>query len=138
MGLTVYYDEACPVCVRCRDWMEGQVAFVPLRFVSCRSKEAVARGAGLAPFLGAELVVVDHAGNAWVGPAAFVMCLWALENWRPWSYRLTGAGLAPMAERFFQTISKNRHGLASFLDPIKPEDCRDGHCQVSVPSAPYR
>src|SRR5689334_14616157 len=101
--LTVLYDEKCALCVRCRAWMEQQPAYVTLEFLPSGSVEARARY-GKVPWLGAELVVVSDVGEVWVGPAAFLTALWALKEWREWSYRLSGDALAPLAERFFLAL----------------------------------
>ena len=112
--LTILYDAHCPICVRCREWMEDQPAFVPLRFLACGSREAKQRF-GAVPWLEAELVVVSDQGDVWAGPAAFLMCLWALREWREWSYRLSGPTLAPLAERFFHALSTRRQRLSAWL-----------------------
>jgi predicted DCC family thiol-disulfide oxidoreductase YuxK len=124
--LTVLYDGACALCTRCRDWMLGQRALVPLRFVPCASPEARNRY-GVVPWLGQELVVVSDEGDVWAGPAAFLMCLWALEEWREWSHRLSGPTLAPFAERFFVALSSRRKTIAALL---VPDPCPDGACRV--------
>jgi len=124
--LTVLYDATCALCVRCRDWLGHQDAFVPMRFVACGSKEA-RDGFGSIPWLGQELVVVSNYGDVWVGPAAFITSLWALREWREWSYRISGPELAPLAERFFHAISSNRRSLAAI---IAPDPCENGTCRV--------
>src|SRR3712207_4295280 len=58
--------------------------------------------------LGNELVVVADSGQVWIGPPAFLLCLWALRDWRSWSYRLSTPALAPHAERFFLELSRRR------------------------------
>jgi predicted DCC family thiol-disulfide oxidoreductase YuxK len=98
-SLTVVYDEKCQLCRRARDWLLTQPCHVPVRLLAAGSPEARCRFGSL-PWLGQELVVADEKGQAWVGPAAFLTCLW--------SYRLSSATLAPMAERFFYLVSKNR------------------------------
>jgi predicted DCC family thiol-disulfide oxidoreductase YuxK len=125
--LTVLYDEACPICVRCRDWLAMQPAFVELELLGCGSAEA-RRRYGEVPWLREDLVVVSDEGAVWVGPAAFIVSLWALCEWREWSYRLSGASLAPLAERFFKMISKRRRALADFF-PSRHDDCPDGTCR---------
>jgi predicted DCC family thiol-disulfide oxidoreductase YuxK len=134
-SLTVFYDVMCPVCVRCRGWLEGQAAFVPIGFVSSQdAAEAVARGetdstlAACAPWLGEELVVLGDGGEAWVGPAAFLTCLWATRDYREWSYRLSGPTLAPLAERFFHLISSRRRSIGRVLLG-SVEECADGTCR---------
>jgi hypothetical protein len=104
---------------------DGQAAYVPLSFVACTGAEARARYGDI-PWLGDELVVVGDGGEVWAGPAAFVTCLWALVDWRPWSYRLAGPVFAPLAERFFRILSSNRKGIAALFE----HDCKDGSCHI--------
>lgn len=126
--LTVLYDESCPLCVRCRNWMLSQPAYLPLELLPSGSAEAKRRY-GAVPWLGAELCVVADTGEVWVGPAAFLMCLWALIEWRSWSYRLSGESLAPLAERFFHGISQKRRSIAALLGP--EHVCEGGSCRAS-------
>ena len=125
-ALLVLYDEHCALCVRCRDWLARQGSFVPLDFIACGSPVARERY-GAVPWLGEELVVVSDEGDVWVGPSAFLVALWALRDWREWSYRLSGPELAPLAERFFHAISGNRKAIAALL---KPDPCAGGTCKV--------
>lgn len=105
--LTVLFDETCAVCRRCQHWLARQPSYVELELVAAGSAEAHARF-GRVPGLGSELVVVSETGQAWVGPPAFLMCLWALRDWRQWSYRLSSPSLARHAERFFVSLSRHR------------------------------
>jgi predicted DCC family thiol-disulfide oxidoreductase YuxK len=123
--LTVLFDPTCALCQRSRTWMLGQPSYVRLVFVPCSGEEARARY-GEIPWLGDELIVVADTGDVWVGPAAFLTCLWALVEWREWSYRLSGPAFAPLAERFFRTLSSRRKGIAKWLD----HECADGACRV--------
>jgi predicted DCC family thiol-disulfide oxidoreductase YuxK len=125
-SLTVLFDPGCALCRRCRDWMLRQPTYVDLRFLPCTADEARVRYGDI-PWLGDELVVVGDAGEVWVGPAAFLTCLWALEDWRQWSYRLAGPAFAPLAERFFVVLSDRRRSLSAFLS----HDCADGTCGVA-------
>jgi len=123
--LTVLFDPACSLCQRCRSWMLGQPALVEVRFVACTGQEARARYGDI-PWLGDELVVVGDDRQVWAGPAAFLVCLWALEDWRAWSYRLSGSAFAPLAERFFHFVSGNRRTIASFF----AHECENGLCRT--------
>lgn len=127
-ALTVLYDPGCRLCLRCRAWMLSQESYVELRFIPATSKEARAEFGDL-PWLGDELVVVGDAGEVWVGPAAFLTCLWALTEWRAWSYRLAEPGLASLAERFFLLVSSNRRRLAALMAAPK---CQDGRCGTAA------
>src|SRR3954470_3035941 len=123
-ALTVLYDPACALCRRCRDWMLRQPAYVPLTFVG--STEAAARARfGDIPWLGDELVVVGDRGEVWAGPAAFLICLRALVEWRHGSYGLAGPPSAPLGERFFVALSSRRRALARFFD----HECEGGACR---------
>ena len=124
-SLTVLYDEQCTLCRRCRHWLEMQQCLVPLNFMAAGSEEATLRYHDV-PWLGADLVVVSNHGDAWIGPAAFLMCLWATEPYRHWSYKLSGRSLAPLAESFFHTVSKRRGWIGRRLS--EPE-CTDGSCR---------
>lgn len=141
--LTVVYDGACALCVRCRDFLATSRSLVPLELLSCQSREARERF-GAVPWLGEELVVVSDEGDVWIGPAAFLVAMWALADYREWSYRLSGPALAPLAERFFVAISSQRRQIASFM---KKPRCEDGdvctiahsdHDDAHAPRAAYR
>ena len=124
--LTVVYDDACELCVRCSTWLRWQATYVPLELLPVSAARQEPRLAGI-PWLGAELVVLDGRGRIWVGAAAFIVCLWATRDWRAWSYRLSGPSFAPMAERFFHAISSHRGRIGAFLGPTT-DDCGVGRC----------
>lgn len=133
--LTVLYDGACPMCERCRDFLAAARQRVPLRLVDCHSVEA-RRRFGRVPGLGRELVVVDDTGHFWIGPAAFVMCLWALERGRALATLLLTAPLLPLAIAVFAWVSNHRGSLGPWLGVPA---CEGGHCGVAHDhSGPYR
>jgi predicted DCC family thiol-disulfide oxidoreductase YuxK len=119
--LTILYDERCAFCRRCRDWLLTQPCLLPVEILPSGSGTARARY-GTVPWLGSELVAVDERGNVWVGPAAFLTCLWVTARYRAWAYRLAGPTLAPLAERFFMFVSKRRDRWSSWLTREDP-DC---------------
>ena len=134
--LTVLYDGTCALCIRCRDFLATSPTLVPLELLACQSRDARERY-GSVPWLGEELVVVSDEGDVWVGPAAFLVAMWALADYREWSYRLSGPAFAPLAERFFVALSARRRRLASFF--AKPR-CEDGDvCTLDhAPRRAYR
>ncbi|MBK7584793.1 MAG: DUF393 domain-containing protein [Myxococcales bacterium] len=132
-SLTILYDSSCQLCVHCREWLETQPSFVPMEFVPCDSSEA-RRRFGQIPWLGGQLVVVASDGRVWAGAAAFVMCLWALVQYREWAERLSSPALAPLAERFFRVVSAERRRLGS-LFTHRP--CSTDACGVPA-RGPYR
>jgi predicted DCC family thiol-disulfide oxidoreductase YuxK len=133
--LTVLYDASCALCVRCRDFLAESTALVPLELLASQSPEARQRF-GAVPWLGEELVVASDDGDVWVGPAAFLVCLWALRDYREWSYRLSGPALSPLAERFFVALSSRRRTIAAALGRVR---CEGGACEMShAPRGTYR
>ena len=98
---------------------------MPLAFVACTGAEARARYGDI-PWLGDELIVVGDGGEVWVGPAAFLTCLWALVEWREWSYRLAGPGVRAAREVVFRFLSSHRSGIARLFE----HECADGTCRV--------
>lgn len=132
-ALTILFDERCALCVRVRDWVAEQRAFVPIRFVPCGSEEARTTFA-VVPWLGQELVVVGDGGEVWAGAAAFLVALWALVDYRELSFTLSGPELAPLAERFFHALSSRRHRLAAFLGRTR---CEEGVCSLPRRHAPH-
>jgi predicted DCC family thiol-disulfide oxidoreductase YuxK len=119
--LTILFDENCTFCLRCRDWLATQPCLVEVDLMPSGSVEARERF-GAVPWLGKELVVVDDHGDAWVGPGAFLVCLWATARYRPWSYLLSRPGFSRHTERFFMHVSKRRDRWGAWLSRKDP-DC---------------
>ena len=119
--LTVLYDAECGFCIRCRWWLIHQPKFVEMDFLPAGSPEAEARFPGLsAPGTVDELLVVDDEGGVYRGAHAWLMCLWALVEYREWSGRLSSPGLLPLARGAFAMVSSNRKTL-SWLLGLSPE-----------------
>lgn len=134
-AMTVLYDGDCPFCVRCQAWLARSPQRVPLLAIDCRSDLARNRYARI-PGLGRELVVVDDEGRFWVGPAAFVMCLWALEGWSWLVWWMLSGPLLPLTIALFAAITVNRATLASL---VGMPSCEEGHCGIAHAHAgPYR
>ncbi|PJE96567.1 DUF393 domain-containing protein [Streptomyces carminius] len=95
--LTVLHDARCPLCTHLRDWLTGRRQLVPLDLVPAGSDEARRR----LPDLDhdrtlEEITVVGDAGQVYRGPAAWTICLWALDGYRPSAHRLgTPVGARP-------------------------------------------
>jgi len=115
--LTVLYDPTCGMCVRCRQWLAKQPALVPLRFVP----QGSAKQHELYPDLELrtddqgrpeELVVIDEVGRLYRNDKAWVMCFYALREYRTLSMRLAKPGMAGLARRAYHLISANRRALS--------------------------
>lgn len=136
--ITVIYDDACEVCRRCRVWLERSAQLVPISFVAAGDRAAVA-ALGLDPSLvpvGDELVVVGHGGPddvrpIWVGPDAFITCLWALAEHRRLAGRLQAAAMRPVAKAAFHALSSGRGQINRVLrgDPSASAVCTSDACQ---------
>lgn len=114
--LYILYDSQCELCRRCRVWLGRQPAFVPLVFVPLQSPEAACRFPALSELHAEEeIVVIDDAGAVWQGGAAWVMCLWALQEYREWSQRLAHPALLSLARRLCEVVSANRYKISHWL-----------------------
>jgi predicted DCC family thiol-disulfide oxidoreductase YuxK len=131
--LSVLYDPTCELCLRCRDWIERQPAYVELELLPFSSDEARSRF-GEIPWLGGQLVVVADDGRVWAGSSAFVVCLWALRQWREWALRLATPELSPLAERFFRLVSTRRKKLGALFSH---SPCASDSCPAAT-RGPYR
>jgi predicted DCC family thiol-disulfide oxidoreductase YuxK len=114
--LYILYDAECAVCARCLIWLNRQPAFVPLVFIPLQSPEAGRRFPGIEQMRpDKELIAISDAGDVWQGGSAWVMCLWALREYREWSQRLAHPALLPLARRACAVISENRHRISRWL-----------------------
>lgn len=108
-GLTVLYDAQCPLCVHLRHWLRGQRQLVPLDLVPAASAEAVARFPGLDHTSTLEeITVVGDRGQVYRGPAAWIVCLWALAAQRPKAHWLATPAGAPFVRVAVLTAAKYR------------------------------
>ena len=128
--LTVIYDEQCELCRRCRHWLATQSTYIDLQFLACGDPR-VRELYGDYPWYRIELMVVTDGGQAWIGPEAFLMCLWATRRWRRMSFRLRGNAFGPLVERFFHSLSDNRKTISSMLSP---HTCEGGSCSSMAPT----
>jgi len=125
-ALTVFYDERCEMCRRCRDWLSRQPAFVPLAFIPLQSPMLEQRYPGLAAFHPErEILVVDDDGGIYRGGGAWLMCLWATQTYREWAVRLAHPALYPLVRKFCTLVSHNRLAISALLSRRKPEDLAD-------------
>ena len=111
-ALTVLYDPTCGLCRRAHEWLALQRKLVELNFVPCKSDEARQRF----PFLNHELTskdltVIGEGGQVYIGSKAWLMVLWALSQYREWSYRLSSPELLPTTRRVVSLISQNRYQI---------------------------
>ena len=112
-SLIVLYDPSCGLCRRVREWLEEQPKLVELNLLPVKSYEAQYRFPQLdhEPTLN-DLTVISDQGAVYYGPKAWVMVLWALGQYREWSYRLATPELLPTVRRIVSLISQHRYQIS--------------------------
>ena len=114
--LYVLFDAECGLCRRCRWWLQCQPAFVELKFLPLQSPEVARRFPGIERFNPREqLLVISDEGAVYQGPHAWIMCLWALREYREWSQRLASPALLPFARRACELLSDHRLTLSAWF-----------------------
>ncbi len=110
--LTILYVSSCGLCRRARVWLEGQPKSLNLRFVAAGSDEARRLYPSLDPAQTLrDITVVDDLGQVYQGAKAWVVCLWALPQYRSLALDLSSPEMLPLARRWFAWVSENRHQL---------------------------
>ncbi|GAA1356317.1 thiol-disulfide oxidoreductase DCC family protein [Streptomyces beijiangensis] len=108
-GLTVLYDAQCPLCVHLRQWLVGQRQLVPLTLVPAGSESARKRFPGLDHRATVEeITVIGDRGQIYRGPAAWIVCLWALADHRAKSHWLATPAGAPFVRVAMLSAAKYR------------------------------
>jgi predicted DCC family thiol-disulfide oxidoreductase YuxK len=144
--LYVLYDTTCGLCSSVRDWAQQQPQLIAMTFVAANSPQASV----LFPTLsrpGAppeELVVVDDGGGFYREGHAWIMCLYALAEYRHLSLRLASPTLLPLARKAFSFLSKRRGALSELLGmntdrqiATRLEQESSISCSPSAPAARY-
>jgi hypothetical protein len=68
-----------------------------------------------------DLVVVSDLGEVYLNNHAWIMCLYALEEYRDWALRLASPLLLPLARQAFETLSKNRQTISRWISARSSE-----------------
>lgn len=139
--LYVFYDEQCGLCRRCRDWLQKQPAWIELIFFSFQSRIALKLCPALPTYHPErQLIALSDEGALYAGESAWLACLWALREYRPWAERLATPALRPLAHRLCLLISHNRitlskalfaHLAKSYTDLPEPPSCDGTTCSKS-------
>jgi predicted DCC family thiol-disulfide oxidoreductase YuxK len=107
--LTILYDANCRLCCRIKAWLQNQSKYVDLDFVAAGSSEARERYPQLDHTATLkDLTVVSDDGNYYCGAKGWLMCLWALREYRGWAIRFSSPELMPLARRFVVKVSTLR------------------------------
>lgn len=65
-----------------------------------------------------QLLVVSDEGGVYRGPHAWIMCLYALRDYRAWSRRLAHPALLPWARRVCELLSENRYWISRWFESL--------------------
>lgn len=114
--LFVLYDSRCGLCRSLATWLRAQPALIPLCPIPAQSSDA----AKLFPGLAAsgprqELTVISDQGAVWMGDHAWIMCLYALRDYRHWAKKLASPLLSPLARQAYAALSKHRSTISRFM-----------------------
>ena len=133
--LYVMYDSHCGLCTEVRNWLRAQPAYLDLRVMASDSDEA----RRLFPSLpNDELAAVSDEGQVWLGDRAFIVCLWALREFRGWARRLASPILRPMARQAFAAVSQNRHSVSGLLGLKSEVELKKRLNEVTIPPCPIK
>lgn len=111
-SICVVYDQACGLCTGVKAWIKRQVPLVRVEFTASGSADAQRRFPGLPA---GELAVISGTGDVWLGNSAWIVCLWALRDYRSWALRLCSPLLLTMAREAFAVISQHHGELSGML-----------------------
>ena len=137
--LYVLHDPQCGFCESCRSWLSRQAAFVELRFVPMHSATAARRFPGLRELgSGEDLIVISDEGAVYQVPSAYLMCLYALKEYREWALRLAEPALLPLARRVFLQVSKQRERISRWFFDKTPQQIADHLGPEPAPSCAGR
>jgi len=129
-SITVLYDATCGFCALAKDWIRKQSPLVGLTFLAAGSIEARRAFPQLSP---RELAVVADTGEVWFGNRAWIVCLWALRDYRDLAFRLTSPALLLMSREAFSAVSRNRLALSSLLRLRNGREIEQQLRNVAVP-----
>ncbi len=105
LELTVFVDGDCPLCRRVADWLLRQPTFVTLHVRRAQSAAGTAACPLSLDQLLEKVTVTASDGAVYRGTKAWLVCLWALRNWRGFAMRLAGPRLLPWANRLFALVT---------------------------------
>lgn len=121
--LYVLYDPKCELCERLKDWLLIQRSWLGLCMVPAGSEKAKRMFPELEQIASAnDLVVISDEGQVYLNNNAWIMALYALQEYRDWACRLAHPLLQPLARQAFATISRNRYAISRWLSAEGPEE----------------
>ena len=121
--LNILYDPKCELCGRLKDWLLVQRSRLGLCMVPAGSERARKMFPELDQVAGCnDLVVVSDDGEVYLNNSAWIMTLYALEDYRDWACRLAHPAILPFVRQAWEIISRNRYTISAWLKRGHPED----------------
>jgi predicted DCC family thiol-disulfide oxidoreductase YuxK len=133
--LYILYDPRCGICSWARRWLARQPAYLDLTFVPAGSEQALQLFPGLTR-LGEveELVVVSDDGAVYRDSGAWIMCLYAVQEYREWALRLAHPLLRPLARQGFALLSRQRGRISRWLNLASEIEIAEALRHVDAPA----
>jgi predicted DCC family thiol-disulfide oxidoreductase YuxK len=120
--LYVLYDPKCELCERLKDWLLVQRSWLGLCMVPAGSDKAKTMFPELEQVATCnDLVVISDEGQVYLNNSAWIMAIYALEEYRDWAYRLAHPLVLPFVRQAFEVVSKNRHAFSRWLRVADPQ-----------------
>jgi predicted DCC family thiol-disulfide oxidoreductase YuxK len=132
--LYVLYDPNCGLCTRIKAWLAHQPAYITVHPIAAGSEQAMR----LFPALPesekvGDLVVIGDNGAVYYGDHAWIMCLYALRDYRATAKRLSSPKLQPLAREAFTLISRYRRSISKWLGMMPETEMRNRLKDVITP-----
>jgi predicted DCC family thiol-disulfide oxidoreductase YuxK len=132
--LYILYDDHCGLCSWAARWMLRQPTYLGLTFIPAHSGLARTLFPNLTHVGGPEdLVVISDVGGVYRGGDAWLMCLYALVEYREWSLRLARPALRPLARSAFAMLSKQRSRISHWLRLASEAEIAETLLRVTEP-----
>jgi predicted DCC family thiol-disulfide oxidoreductase YuxK len=120
--LYVLYDPKCELCSRLKDWLLVQRSWIGLKLIPADTPTARTMFPELERIASPnDLAVISDEGAVYLNDRAWIMVLYALEEYRDWAARLTHPLLMPLARQAYAALSRNRHFLSRWVSSTEPE-----------------
>jgi predicted DCC family thiol-disulfide oxidoreductase YuxK len=114
----VLYDPKCELCSRLKGWLLVQRSWLGLSMIPAGSEKAERMFPGVKDLAGCnDLVVISDEGDVYLNNSAWIMALYALEDYRDWACRLAHPLVMPFARQAFEIVSRNRYAISRWLGP---------------------
>ena len=120
--LYVLYDPKCELCCRLSGWLQVQQSWIGLEVIPAGSETARKMFPELEQIATQnDLAVISDEGAVYLNDRAWIMVLYALEEYRDWAARLTHPLLMPLARQAYAALSRNRYVFSRWLSLADPE-----------------